>query len=641
MLHRMSLIPLYIFFILAAVPLARPYPLSTQPTPDATAPEIATTTHEEIPRCPAGPGNGDLYGLGIRLGIYLQWLASHITHTVSPASAAATHDANSVFLLAILIALTTGTARRSKWIRAEEAYIVLLVAWGFVGTVVGVAGVRLRGLEGSSVCGWVWVKKRLCDWIRKRRARGKSKEKTKGSPHGEGRLASFRRWTRTMRLSEMKTHSRRRRKRVLRLTLGAASVVKHPSFSWAGVFWRSSILSYLAALNAWVWWSGVEEWQLSRARGAGGGKAFAQAPTWASDGCVHVVFFFGAHALEQGALMRVLRVVSLVLAVPALVFSVAIALVAAVLLRFVVQTEGDDFITSLSLRNTEDTPTRRHPFSWLHLLRRPTKSASSKPVKTQARSKPKSKSGQRSAPAHTENDNDNVPKPLRRVRRSSSWSLAAASSAVGKPFLLGVRDVVTQWFVRKEAEQLRMGREREDEDEQRQQRGEEERGQDLAVVWKPFMTLMMNRGEGEGEVKGEESNSSASHAATISASSNQNHRHCKHSTKPKPEPRHYHHHHHPDPLPHHHTIHFLPQILHILPLAAFIISIEASLRLARLTAVNDLSSIGQLIPFIIGLASFAASLREVMLVVYRLRPGTEYGHFYLSPKRAIVSQLPT
>ncbi|KAL2674799.1 hypothetical protein IWX47DRAFT_912274 [Phyllosticta citricarpa] len=611
----MSLIALYIFFILATVPLARPYPLSTQPTPDATAPEIATTTHEEIPRCPAGPGNGDLYGLGIRLGIYLQWLASHITHTVSPASAAATHDANSVFLLAILIALTTGTARRRKWIRAEEAYIVLLVAWGFVGTVVGVAGVRLRGLEGRSVCGWAWVKKRLRGWIGKRRARGKSKEKTKGSPHGEGRLASFRRWTRAMTLSEMKTHSLRRRKRVLRLTLGAASVVKHPSFSWAGVFWRSSILSYLAALNAWVWWSGVEEWQLSRARGAGG-KAFAQAPTWASDGCVHVVFFFGAHALEQGALMRVLRVLSLVLAVPALVFSVAIALVAAVLLRFVVQTEGDDFITSLSLRNTEDTPTRRHLFSWIHLLRRLTKSASSKPVKTQAHSKPKSKSEQRSAPPRTEIDNDNVPKPLRRVRRSSSLSLAAASSAVGKPFLLGVRDVVTQWFVRKEAEQLRMGREREDEDDQRQQRGEEERGQDLAVVWKPFMTLMMNRGEGEGEVKGEENNSSASHAATTSASSNHNHRHCKHSTKLKPEPRHHHHHHHhPDPLPHHHIIHFLPQILHILPLAAFIISIEASLRLARLTAVNDLSSIGQLIPFIIGLASFAASLREVLLVV--------------------------
>ncbi|KAK8167028.1 hypothetical protein IWX90DRAFT_232227 [Phyllosticta citrichinensis] len=336
MAHQTPLKALCIFVALAALPLAHSYPISTSHSTQTR--HVLSTTRsgtvndtDEIPRCPSCPGNGDLYGLGIRLGIYLQWMSSHILHTVSPASAAATHDANSVFLLAILIALTTGTARQRKWIRAEEAYIVLLVAWGFVGTVVGVAGVRLGGLEGRSVCGWGWVKRWIRGWFWSRRAKGR---KGKGKVGNEldarwwSLLKGF--WTRP----EKKTASpRRRRKRVLRLTLGAASVVKHPSFSWAGVFWRSSILSYLAALNAWVWWSRVEDWEVK----ARGGKACAEPPTFAKNGCVHHVFFFGSHPLENGGLMKALRILSIVLAVPALVFSVAIALVSLVVLAFVVQ----------------------------------------------------------------------------------------------------------------------------------------------------------------------------------------------------------------------------------------------------------------------------------------------------------------
>ncbi|KAK7535835.1 uncharacterized protein J3D65DRAFT_391410 [Phyllosticta citribraziliensis] len=345
MAHQTLLKALCIFVALAASPLAHSYPISTShstrprhvlpalPALPTTRSETVNAT-DEHPRCPSCPGNGDLYGLGIRLGIYLQWMSSHILHTVSPASAAATHDANSVFLLAILIALTTGTARQRKWIRAEEAYIVLLVAWGFVGTVVSVTGVRLGGLEGRSVCGWGWVKRRIRGWVWRKRARGKNEGKGKIGEELDARwwspLKSF--WARTP--AEKKTASpRRRRKRVLRLTLGAASVVKHPSFSWAGVFWRSSILSYLTALNAWVWWSRVEDWEVK----ARGGKACAEPPTFAKNGCVHHVFFFGSHPLENGGLMKTLRILSIVLAVPALLFSVAIALVSLVVLAFVVQ----------------------------------------------------------------------------------------------------------------------------------------------------------------------------------------------------------------------------------------------------------------------------------------------------------------
>ncbi|KAK8167029.1 hypothetical protein IWX90DRAFT_486864 [Phyllosticta citrichinensis] len=193
---------------------------------------------------------------------------------------------------------------------------------------------------------------------------------------------------------------------------------------------------------------------------------------------------------------------------------------------------------------------------------------------------------------------------------------------MGKPLLLGVRDVVTQWFVKKEAEQLMTGRrmqsarEREEEERQHEEetrqadQGRPPPGQDLAVVWKPFMTLMMNWGEGrdEADEAGRATSNHANVTPSISSKRQTLHpHHHAHTSLPSSSPS-------PSPSPR-----LIPHLLTLIPLLLFVTSIETSLRLARLSAINDISSIGQLIPFIIGLASFAASCREVLLVVYRRR----------------------
>jgi hypothetical protein len=60
--------------------------------------------------CPGIEGNSDLYGLGIRIGVYLQWFSAWISNTINPYGAASNHDANNIFLIAILIATTVALA---------------------------------------------------------------------------------------------------------------------------------------------------------------------------------------------------------------------------------------------------------------------------------------------------------------------------------------------------------------------------------------------------------------------------------------------------------------------------------------------------------------------------------------------------
>ena len=72
--------------------------------------------------CTPFEGNSDLYGLGIRLGVYLQWISAWISLLLDPNSAQSIYDTNSVFVFAImvasLIAAQQGTA-------AIEVYIML------------------------------------------------------------------------------------------------------------------------------------------------------------------------------------------------------------------------------------------------------------------------------------------------------------------------------------------------------------------------------------------------------------------------------------------------------------------------------------------------------------------------------------
>lgn len=47
----------------------------------------------------------DYYGLGVRLGIYFSWLQGYIANTLLPSEAAGALDANTIFLLTLLVAM--------------------------------------------------------------------------------------------------------------------------------------------------------------------------------------------------------------------------------------------------------------------------------------------------------------------------------------------------------------------------------------------------------------------------------------------------------------------------------------------------------------------------------------------------------
>ena len=76
-------------------------------------------------------GNTDLYGLGIRLGVYLQLFSTLIANHYLPDTAQAAWDANAVFLVAIFIATIKSSVGNSH-IAAFEAFVMLQMLLAFV-----------------------------------------------------------------------------------------------------------------------------------------------------------------------------------------------------------------------------------------------------------------------------------------------------------------------------------------------------------------------------------------------------------------------------------------------------------------------------------------------------------------------------
>ncbi|KAJ5887540.1 hypothetical protein N7495_007581 [Penicillium taxi] len=90
--------------------------------------------------CTPFEGNSDLYGLGIRVGVYLQWVSAWTSLLLDPESAQATYDANSTFVFAILVATIIAAQQGSS---AIEMYIMLQFMLGFFITTLSTLGVRL------------------------------------------------------------------------------------------------------------------------------------------------------------------------------------------------------------------------------------------------------------------------------------------------------------------------------------------------------------------------------------------------------------------------------------------------------------------------------------------------------------------
>lgn len=193
--------------------------------------------------CSAGYGaNTDFYGFGIRLGFYFQWFSSWLINTFSPKDANANHDANSILVLATAIAIATVFARDS--IKPVEAYIMFMTCFGFYFTVLSSLGIRIFFLDPEKLALFLReVKETLEPWLTKGT---KWKDLRHRFQDLMNNSASWRRLDGLKEITKLMT---------ITFSFNAASFVKHPSLSWAGVMWRAAIASLVAVLNIWLWFS--------------------------------------------------------------------------------------------------------------------------------------------------------------------------------------------------------------------------------------------------------------------------------------------------------------------------------------------------------------------------------------------------
>src|SRR5204863_8188 len=106
-----------------------------------------------VPTCGKFNGNPDLYGLGIRVGVYLQWFSTWLSISFEPESAQETHDVSSIFVFAIIIAIIQAAA--SGGIRPVEAFIMIQICFGSLSW----SGVLWRTIIAGMVAScnlWLW-----------------------------------------------------------------------------------------------------------------------------------------------------------------------------------------------------------------------------------------------------------------------------------------------------------------------------------------------------------------------------------------------------------------------------------------------------------------------------------------------------
>ena len=262
-------------------------------------------------RCQPFEGNPDFYGLGIRLGVYLQWSSSWLTNTLNPNAAAVNHDANSIFVLAIIVAVFVSLGNNT--IQPIEAYIMLLFCFGFFYTVLSHLGIRLYLMDATSS---VKLVKRIHDHRRRAHDR-RIFAQQKPSTNMTGSI-----WAGVLPAKKQNSASnvsswQNRLDSLLRplliwqapaaflgtlklaISFKTASFLKHPSVSWGGVAWRSAIASLVSAANIWLWFF---IWK-------------ARSDVSDGDSCITTVFLFGEREL-RGRMITFLRAASVILAIP-------------------------------------------------------------------------------------------------------------------------------------------------------------------------------------------------------------------------------------------------------------------------------------------------------------------------------------
>ena len=94
---------------------------------------------------------GDLYGLGVRLGVYFQWLSGWVSNNYLSDEINGGLNTNAIFLLAILIAVVNSTLGNEMTIM--DGLVMIWLCAGTVGSVLSIWGYRTRAYREDGPTG--------------------------------------------------------------------------------------------------------------------------------------------------------------------------------------------------------------------------------------------------------------------------------------------------------------------------------------------------------------------------------------------------------------------------------------------------------------------------------------------------------
>jgi hypothetical protein len=266
----------------------------------------------DLDQCLPFNGNSDLYGLGIRVGVYLQLASSHITNTLNQEAAHENYATNSIFVFAIMVALLKAVNATPNEIRPIEVWIMLQICISFLVTTLGSFGARLHFLHPKAFSN-LSQKVKLVDWKRlwtfpsrlvnyhDGEELGQAEAQLKiALPGGQDDRAVVQIQDPAQNSEDQNSSGRLRRtfrwilhvfryilmNSNLSFTMDSVSFIKHPSLSWGGSGWRISNATIVVCTNIWFWFAYVDEPQ--------------------DDPCSPVVFFFAPFLLSSHPRLKTL-----------------------------------------------------------------------------------------------------------------------------------------------------------------------------------------------------------------------------------------------------------------------------------------------------------------------------------------------
>jgi hypothetical protein len=92
-------------------------------------------------------GNPDFYGLGIRVGIYIQWATSFLANLFLREAIEENLGTNTIFLLALFVATAVATVQGT--VQTVEILVLLQLSFGFIFSILSIWGHRTRAPQGE------------------------------------------------------------------------------------------------------------------------------------------------------------------------------------------------------------------------------------------------------------------------------------------------------------------------------------------------------------------------------------------------------------------------------------------------------------------------------------------------------------